>query len=215
MHSGVLQMRIEPFPNNPEWGSITVSFEGEEHAFTYHVPSGEVFNDDSAFLIRKKCFGLILGTPLFSLARSIAWFAHGCFMLLSEAFYILDGQPISDEMKAERINKFEDIGRALKYGYWLTGYACAGIVYPYWARQQYGHLERELNRHPDGPHRSKHYLAFCFQRIFMMPQDPTQQAAVEGRLTNYLALVRAFHDAGDSFSLSQINIAANNLQQGV
>jgi hypothetical protein len=153
---------------NPEWGEEILVHKNKEYSFPYHIPSHEVFNNDPKMLIRAKCAGLVIATPVITVVRSAYSLALAIFKVLAETYHYLDSGSFSSSAIYEPA--FESI-RALGYGVLLTRWAVQGMMTPYNARRHYSQLERELNRHADGPHRDKFYLAFCFQRRALMPQE--------------------------------------------
>jgi hypothetical protein len=181
---------------NSAWGTIVLFYKEKRHKFPYHIATREIFNDDPKALIRGKCMALIAITPLITIVRSIYWFAKSIFVALSVAFHYLDGQSLSEESLDAFHEAASDSVRALSYGILLMGCAFAGMFVPNWGRQHYGQLERELNRHSDGPHRDKIYLAICFQRLALMPDDFYQNGdQVEKKLSHYLSRIDAIRTA--------------------
>ncbi|MGA8164690.1 MAG: hypothetical protein WB791_06655 [Waddliaceae bacterium] len=179
------------------WEIITLSSHSEEkYRFPYSKHYGEVYNFDPDLLIRCKCVALTLLTPPVSAARTVCRIAKAAFLLLTAAYHYLDDQKIPAlEKQAIRIAAL-DSGRALYYGVQMTGCAIWGIFSPYDARHEYAKLERTLNRHQDGPHRDKYYLAICFQPLAVVPNfDKEEQKRIAAKLDNtihrYLTLLRA------------------------
>ncbi len=189
------QVRVDP-PLNSTWGAVIVEYKENKHHFPYHAPTREIFNLDPAPVIRCKCLALILMTPLITIARSVYWLSLSIFMALSEVYHYLDGQDISNEAQQAIIDTAKDSVRAIWYGALLTGCALLGTLAPYWGRQHYGWLERDLNRHGDGPHRDKFYLAFCFQRLCILPEEnPENSDLLKNKLTKYLTHIDAIREA--------------------
>lgn len=192
---------FESTENNP-WGTFVLSLKGEKYHFPCYLPTREVFNFDPDLLIRLKCAALVVLTPLVSLLRSIYWFAKSIFLAFAEIFHYLDGQDLDWSSAKESA---EDSVRAITYGSTMCINALEGIVFPYDGRMKYGHTERELNRHTDGPHRDKLYLAFCFQRIAMMPEKYLEQIdQVEAQLKRYMNRVFELSDAIYTCSFGKI-----------
>lgn len=156
---------------NSDWGYVVVPFNKKEWVLPYCLSTREVFNLDPVALIRFKCVLLTAATPLVTLVRIIYEVAKAAFLALAAIYYYLDNQPSSRSIVACLITGLTESGRTSWYGIRLTGYSFMGIFDPYRGRQRYGKLERELNRHSDGPHSDKFYLAFCFQRIAHVPED--------------------------------------------
>lgn len=192
------------------WGMVNLEYHNKDYEFPYYAPSGEVFNHDPSYLIRFKCLCLTAGTPVVCVARSIYWLSNSLFLLLSEAFYYLDGQEISEEDHLAMHQYAYDSLRALGYGILMTGSAIEGMIFPYDARLRYGELERSLNRHTDGPHRDKFYLAICFQRLIVLSDDHENIEEVGEKLTKYLARIDALRAALFSFSLQQLMAALHH-----
>ncbi len=189
---------------NAEWGSLFLQYSEKEYEFPYHIPSGEVFNHDPAFLIRFKCFALVCLTPLISAIRSVYCLALSVFLIISEVYRYLDGQSLSQEAQIAVYENAFDSARALGYGALMTGCGFMGIFTPYEARRDYSAFERNLNRHGDGPHRDKFYLAICFQRLSVIPEDDLDVNQVENKLTNYLARIDAIRAALCACSIHQL-----------
>lgn len=190
---------------NSNWGEVEVLFQEEKVQFPYHIPTGEVFNHDPELLIRFKCIVLTGLTLLVTVMRSIYWLAQSIFLIITETFRFLDNQdPISENREAI-ISLAVDSLRAWKYGALMIGCALKGIFFPYAARQAYGQLERELNKHADGPHRDKFYLAFCFQRLTILKKDGKNDEVIS-QLTKYLARVKRIQEALWSCSLQKLMV---------
>lgn len=186
---------------NSTWGEISISYNNQKYIYPYYIPTGEVFNDDPSMLIRYKCAALVVFTPVITLIRTIYWAAKAMFLTLAAAFYHLNGN-LTEQDKARVVETFKDCGRAWYYGAQMTLYAALGIILPYYSRLNYGHLEASLNRHEDGPHRDKFYLAICFQRLIVYDGD--NLADVEQKLTNILGRIQALKTAFWSFSFQKI-----------
>src|SRR5262249_52339014 len=133
--------------------------------------------------------------PLVSVMRSVYWLAISIFMVLSEAFLYLDAQSSSEEAPLAIYEKAYDSIRALGYGALMTKCALMGIFSPYQKRFEYGGLERALNRHSDGPHRDKFYLAFCFQRLSVLSEEEESLTRVEEKLNKYLTRIHSIRAA--------------------
>lgn len=165
----------------PGWGEISLP-EQKEYKFLFQLDTGEVFNFDPPLLISNKCVALMILTPVLTLARSIYWFAKAIFLSLAAAFNYLDGQDLKPEDKKTLVDSFKDSGRAWSYGLRMTAIAASGIFSPLDARLYYGRLEKELNRHIDGPHRDKLYLAICFQPLIIRKTDFSNSDQVKKKL---------------------------------
>lgn len=190
---------------NSSWGEFVLPHNEKEYKFPCHIPSREIFNLDPDSVIRGKCLALILLTPVVSVARSVYWLAQSIFMALAGVYRYLDGQGASQEDQDAIYETAQDSVRALGYGVLLTGCAFIGVGAPYWGRLHYGWLERSLNRHVDGPHRDKYYLAYCFQRLSMLPEDyPENCDQVTEKLTKYLDLIHSIRAAIFSGSFDQL-----------
>jgi len=174
---------------NPQWNQIEIPYEGSTFVFPYHIPTGEVYNFDPPSLVRFKCVIVTGATPVISIARSVYWLAKSILLSISEAFRYLDGQNVSQEDRNAIIVAASDSLRSIKYGFLLTCSSFKGIFDPLNGRQEYGRLERELNRHTDGPHRDKFYLAFCFQRCCTKPKEDSKTIEMIQKLTKYIATV--------------------------
>lgn len=178
------------------WGEIGIKYEGEEISFPFHIPSGEIFNNDPESLVRLKHFGLVLITPLITVIRSVYWLTKAIFLALSEIYHYLDEDDPSDESHIAITEAAHDSVRSWKYGGLMTGYAFAGIFAPHWARRHYGQLERTLNRHSDGPHRDKFYAAICFQPLCtLLNDDQLNDEDAAKKLNKYLTRVDAIQEA--------------------
>lgn len=186
---------------NSEWGEVLFSYKQQEYEFAYHIPTREIFNTDSKKLIRMKCMALTVGTPLIAMMRSVYSLAVSVFRIFAEAYRYLDGGSFSSSAIYEAA--FDSL-RSVGYGVLLTRWAMQGVFTPYLARQQYGKLERELNRHADAPHHSKFYLAFCFQRRAMMPLDRLDDQNVEEKLARYIDFIDRVEAAFVAWSLPQL-----------
>ncbi len=152
------------------WGNVTFTYENKEKIFPCYFPTGEIFNQDSKDFIRFKCVLLVGATPVMTVARTCYWFAKSIFLLLAESFYFLDGSNVN-RPKNQLSEAVQDIFRSVGYGVLLTGGALIGIAAPYTGRRYYGLFERTLNRHEDGPHRNKLYIAFCLQRVALIEDE--------------------------------------------
>lgn len=192
--------------HSADWGTVFIQHDDEEVAFPYHIPTREIFNHDPELLVRIKCIGLTCLTPLASLIRSVYWLSQSIFLILTEVYHYLDGQAISDDAQGIIEESAYDTVRALGYGALMTGSAFMGIFDPNQGRYYYGRLERELNRHWDGPHRDKFYLAICFQRIFVIPEDDEELTEVEDRLTKYLDRIDEIRAAFWSCDVEQLMV---------
>ncbi len=171
---------------SPQWSNFVIKYDECEYDFLHHVPSGEIYNFDPTHLTRLKCVAITGATPVVSIARSIYWFASSIFMIVAEVYEYLDKGNDSHPNFKPIYEKLCDSARALSYGFLMTITALKGIFYPLQARQQYGEYERTLNRHPDGPHRDKFYLAFCFQRLYVLSKEESDLPKAEDRLNKYL-----------------------------
>lgn len=191
-------------PGNTEWGKISLQYHGNEYQFPYHISSEQIFNYDPDPLIRVKCIALIGVTPLISIVRSVYWLSLSFFTALSEMYRYLDGQSPSQHAQSMIGERAWDSIRALSYGALMMKSALIGVFAPYQGRLQYGEYERELNRHLDGPHRNKFYLAICFQRLYVIPEDDTDE--MESKLTQYLARIDAIRGALWGCSLQQMMV---------
>lgn len=199
---GILRVENSDHSN---WGEIVLDYKQKEYQFPYHIPTHEIFNNDPLNLIRFKCIAITAITPIISVVRSIYWLSLSILGVIAEAYRYLDNQSLSPEIRAAIFEHAHDSVRALSYGASLTVCACIGIFFPFWGRLHYGHLERELNRHPDGPHRDKFYFAICFQRIEILCEDEDQNMLqISERLTNYLERVDAIREAIWACSFNQL-----------
>lgn len=154
---------------------LNIAANADSDAFPYHRISGKVFNSDPKFLIRAKCLGLVVLTPLISVIRSVYWAVKAFFMCFNTSSH-------SDKNSDRLQTVAYDAIRALGYGLYMTQVACSGILYPHEARLRYGAFERTLNRQ-ESPHRNKFYLAICFQPIYTINEDNKKD--VEKRLLDY------------------------------
>lgn len=188
-----------------DWGNVILQYDGREYEFPCHIPTGEIFNHDPASLIRLKCAALVVLTPLISVIRSVCWLAMSIFMVLREVFHYLDAQSITPAAQEAIYETSIDSLRALGYGTLMLGTVITGIVAPNQARSHYGRYERALNRHWDGPHRDKFYLALCFQRLYVKSADK-QMDEVDKRLTKYLAKIDAIRAALWSCDLANLMV---------
>lgn len=180
---------------NSDWGNVFLQHGEKEHRFPYHIPTGEIFNHDPDSLIRFKCAVLTVMTPLVSVMRSVYWLALSIFLVLTEFYRYLDGQSLSPDDQEAIYETAYDSLRALGYGALMTGTALTGIIAPHQARWRYGGYERALNRHEDGPHRDKFYVAICFQRLYTMAEDVQDMDEVDEKLTKYLDKIDAIRIA--------------------
>lgn len=181
---------------NSVWGSLVFLHHKKELRFPHHIPSDEIFNYDPDPLIRFKCVVVTALTPAATIVRSIYGLAKAIFITLEEVYCYLDGQNPSPEFWEDIKDTLSDSTRAWYYGTLLTGCASSGVFFPFWARYHYGKLERELNRHSDGPHRDKFYLAPCFQRLCVLKQGDLQNhEQVSRRLARYLDLIDGLRTA--------------------
>lgn len=192
--------------SNFVWANFSVEYKEQEYQFPYYVPTGEIFNHDPSKLIRMKCLALTCLTPLVSVVRSIYWFTHAIFMVLTEVFRYLDGQDQTEDTRIAMSEYVYDSARALGYGTLMTGCALMGVFAPYQGRLHYGWLERELNHHSDGPHRDKFYLAICFQRICVLSEDEEETNETTEKMTKYLARIDAIRQAFWSCSIPQLMV---------
>lgn len=175
---------------SPVWGEIIIpktsdcdiAFFNPGYRFLFHQESGEVFNFDPPKLIRAKCIALIALTPTFAIMRSITWLVKSIFLSLAGIFNYLDDKEFDEKTRRGISEAFMDSIRAIPYGVKMTGQAALGIFSPLKARRRYGQLERELNRHVDGPHKDKFYLAFCFQPLAHLKKEHGNQEEVEKKL---------------------------------
>ncbi len=178
--------RLERY-GNTNWASVVLNHQQQDHYFPCYIPTGEIFNHDPHLLIRGKCFAIVIATPLVTLIRSVYCVAKTAFIVLSEFYGYLDAGDLSQDFWLDFSETATDSVRVWGYGTLLTGYAMSGMLFPYWARQRYGNLERKLNRHPDKAHYDKFYLAPCFQRIYLLPKNyPQNSDLVEKKLERYL-----------------------------
>ncbi|MBA3722578.1 MAG: hypothetical protein H0W88_09280 [Parachlamydiaceae bacterium] len=182
-----------------QWGELFIKYNDKEYTFPCYLPSGEIFNLDPSSLVRLKCVVLTVITPIMSIVRSIYWLSKAIFMCLSEVYRYLDNAEPSNGPQESIIDVASDSIRALFYGVALTGCSLSGILAPFWARLNYGHLEGTLNRHSDGPHRNKFYLAFCFQRVAILPKNFKENSAqVIEKLDKYIKLIDIIHSVRDA-----------------
>lgn len=179
---------------NANWGAVVVPYKSKTYKFPCHIPTREIYNFDPDPLIRFKCTALTVATPVLSVMRSVYWLAKAAFMVIAEAFRYLDEQTTSEEAWDAIAKTAYDSVRALGYSTMMTGYAFCGIFAPYWGRQHYGHLEKALNRHTDGTHRDKFYLAKCFQPLYILPKNLNCDPAKD-KLYKYLDNVYAMKAA--------------------
>lgn len=158
-----------------DWGKVCYqkSEEAKKKVFPYHIPSGEIYNTDDSSIIRFKCVLLTIATPIVSVIRAVYWLAKAAFLTLDAAFRFLDGQDGNMERIYKILESAADSVRALVYGALMIGCAVGGIAAPMMFRRYYGALERTLNRQPNGPHKDKWYMAFCFQRLYVL-KDPSK-----------------------------------------
>lgn len=188
---------------NSEWGKVVILYREKECKFPVYFPTHEIFNDDPSLLVSYKCTALVFATPFISILRSVYLVATSIFKLISNIYNFLDGQSLSkDTWLGIKGNVSESI-RALWYGVLLTRCALIGILSPYWGRQRYGYLERELNRHLDGPHHNKFYLAICFQRLAILSDNPHDTQIAE-KLSKYLTRLDTIRNAFWTCSFQQL-----------
>lgn len=187
------------------WGEVVLTYKDKECRFPFHIPSGEVFNHDPKPLVRFKCAALVVLTPKITLTRCIHQLCIAIFRAISYAYRYLDGQVLTQNDGVDIYSALSDSTRAIKYGWKLTKCAWSGIFNPYLGRLQYGLLERELNRHKDGPHRDKFYLAICFQRLWYFDEkDAETNTKVENKLVKYLVLIENIRKALLSCAFHQV-----------
>lgn len=171
------------------WDIYVLNYQGIDVQFPRKSLTGEIYNFDPGLVIRAKCCVLTLITPLMSGIRAVYWIGLSFSMLIKKCFHALDGKdfgsghfPIKNTMK--------DVPRAIYYGIILTFYAACGVLFPYWGREHYGRNERLLNRHPDGPHRDKFYLAICFQPLAVINEvEIGSEERARNKLLRYIELV--------------------------
>lgn len=198
----MLQQKLNINSLSSSWGEICISSEKKKYKFPYHIPSGEIFNFDPPHLIRTKCLALVILTPIVSLIRSIYWLAKAAFLLLAAGFNYLDGQDLTNQSRKNIALNLADSVLAWTYGIQMTAYAAMGVILPNSGRIHYGYLERRLNRHVDGPHRDKFYLAICFQRLCVY--DSTKIQDVNDKLYTYASRVEALVVAIKSRSYQRV-----------
>lgn len=194
---------------NSDWGVVVFPFNKKEWVLPYCLSSREVFTLDPVWLVRFKCLILTPATPLVTVIRIVYELAKATFSALRAVYYSLDNQPSSQGCFSYLKTGVYESGRTLLYGVSLTAFAAMGIFDPYRGRQKYGWLERELNRQPDGPHRGKFYLAFCFQRIAILPVDfPNNSDFAINKIKKRIAPLDAIVTAIRAGSLSELKDAS-------
>lgn len=192
-------------PLNSSWGEAAILYEENEISFPLHISSGEIYNNDPPSLIRLKNLGLVFITPLITLIRSVYWLAKSIFLALSEVYRYLDDEESSEEACNAMKEAAYDSVRSWMYGGLMTGCAFAGIFAPYWGRRCYGQLERDLNRHTDGPHRDKLYTAICFQPLCILrSDDPLNDEDAAHKLNKYLARVDTILESFRTYSWTSL-----------
>jgi hypothetical protein len=190
----------------PSFNIICVKRENYTYDFVHNTKTNEVYNYDSRGLIRWKCAGLTVVTPLVTVIRMVCRIATVIFTTLSIGFHYIDeGKVDKNELIALRIN-CEDIPLMVVYGVQLTGYAAYGIFFPFETREYYGRLERKLNRQQDGPKRTKFYAAFCFQPIWKTYDSNTSDAGLIEKLNDYIDRIERIKNAFWSFDYKQLMI---------
>jgi hypothetical protein len=205
--------RLESTPNSV-WGHVVVSNHPSEFRFPYSLATGEVFNDDKHYLIRAKCAALVFITPLMTVIRTVYWFAKSIFMTLAKAYHYLDCESAPYSFK-QILEVASDSIRAIGYGILMTGCALGGMIAPFTFRQHYGHLESALNRHKEGPHKDKFYLAICFQRLHTITPKAENLEDVAIKLTRYRSRVVAVQEAFWSCSYSRLIQEMGRFQRSV
>jgi hypothetical protein len=135
-------------------------------------------------------------------------------MSLAEGFHYLDGRDINKENMTFIKDTITDVPRALSYGSLLTIYAIAGVFFPFWARHHYGQMERELNRHADGPHRNKFYLAICFQPVVKQDEFNLSQK-VMNKLNDHIQRIEKIQKAFWPFDYRQLMMELKLLRKSV
>lgn len=200
--------------SNTVWGEVVVSCNDKECHFPYNLATGEVFNDDMSYLIRAKCTALVFVTPMMTVIRTVYWIAKAVFMTFKEGYRYLECED-SPENAFKKISEVaSDSVRAIGYGLLMTGCAAGGIVAPFAFREHYGHFERTLNRHSDGPHKDKFYLAICFQSLIVINSESSNLEAVANKLVRYESRTQAIRDAFWSFSYQKLMEEIGHLQSG-
>lgn len=173
-----------------DWGHILITYKNQESKFSYHLKTGEIFNTDPVYLIRFKCLGLTVSTPVTSIARAIYYLVKSAFIALQNLYYYLEDRNPKEQKDSSFFKTIYESPRALTYGISLTKTAFLGIFNPLEKRREYGVLERELNHHTDGkPHRDKYYIAICAQPLAKLQEYGASNEdlkKVETRLIRYL-----------------------------
>lgn len=126
------------------WGKAHFSWNDARFTYVRDTITHDIYNDDTAGIIRFKCACLIPATAAYAIARSVSIFVEALFN-----GFQLDG--------------FQQALRGMYYGALALASACYGVVNPYEGRRLYTYCERTY--HGDEVHvdrRTHFYLAPCF-----------------------------------------------------
>lgn len=201
-------MTIQILDGPGDWGQVQYTHDKEKYLFPLHRPTGHVFNNDPSILIRFKCLELIFATPVAAIFRSFGSAAEALGSGVGEmARYIVSKYVMNNENISFRSQKTvlaaQEAARSLFYGALMTTIAFLGVFAPHTMRRYYGHYERVLNRHPEGPRADRCYLAFCFQRIAVLPASKDgnqieQMKTLENRLGKFLGYISSGTQPADA-----------------